>query len=235
MTARSVEVDSQVICLHHLGTTKPQQARSFVWCPRVNRFVQKVSKNHEPLKLEVKTLHDVIMNFNEDSVRPAREPITKQNKGLAVDSTNCPDTGASVTIADKNLMKKMGLTKDNLLKDNTRISAAEGTSIKVWGFIPVKLRVRDKGGEVRETNECLYFAEGVCTTLLSLGSLKNLGYVLKNFPYPDVESASSLTDSDDRNDEEDEKVEIKPRQPTPTRPEQIPFPPVEENIPKLRA
>ena len=177
MTARSVEVDSQVICLHHLGTTKPQQARSFVWCPRVNRFVQKVSKNHEPLKLEVKTLHDIIINFSEDSVRPAREPITKQNKRLAVDSTNCPDTGASVTIAGKNLMKKMGLTKDNLLKDNTWVSAAEGTSIKVWGFIPVKLRVRDKGGEVHETNECLYFAEGVCTTLVSLGSLKNLGCV----------------------------------------------------------
>ena len=59
------------------------------------------------------------------------------------------------------------LTNNILLRDNTRISAVEGTSIKVWGFIPVKLRVKDKCGKVRVTNECLYFAEGVLTTLVS--------------------------------------------------------------------
>ena len=52
-----VEDDINVICLHHLATTKPVQAYSIVWCPRVNKFVQKTSKNHKPLKLEVKTLH----------------------------------------------------------------------------------------------------------------------------------------------------------------------------------
>ena len=48
-------------------------------------------------------------------------------------------------------MKKMGLTVDNLLKDKTRVSAAEGTTIKVWGFIPVKLKVKDQFSEYHET------------------------------------------------------------------------------------
>ena len=63
----------------------------------------------------------------------------------------------------------------------------------------MKLRVVDSVGSVRETNECLYFAEGILNTLVSLTALKNLGCVSKNFPYPDVETASSLTEKDDEN------------------------------------
>ena len=228
-----VEDDINVICLHHLATIKPVQAYSILWCPRVNKFIQKTSKNHKPLKLEVEMLHEVDMNIKGNSVRPAREPIMKENKRLTLDNTNCPETGALVTITGKNLMKKMGLNNDILLRDNTRISATEGTSIKVWGFIPIKLRVKDKEGEVREANECLYFAEGILTTLVSLGALKNLGCVSKNFPYPETESASSLTKRDEEKDEKEVMVKI--RQPTPTGPEQILFPPTEENITKLKA
>ena len=102
-------------------------------------------------------------------------------------------------------MKKMVLNNDNLLRDNTRLYAAKGTSIKVWGFIPVKLRAKGKEGEIHEANECLYFAEGILTTLVSLGALKNLGCVSKNFPYPETESGSSLTKRNNRDKEEDEK------------------------------
>ena len=45
------------------------------------------------------------------------------------------------------------------------------------GFILVKIRVKDSEGQKHETNECLYFAEGVNTTLVSLRALKNLGCV----------------------------------------------------------
>ena len=110
-----------------------------MWCPRVSKFVKKTSKNHVPLKLEVETLHEFTVDFAGNLVRKPRDPVTKENMRTVVDNTNCPDTGASVTIAGKSLMKKMGLTNNNLLRDNTRISAAEGTPIKVWGFIPVKL------------------------------------------------------------------------------------------------
>ena len=68
-----------MIYLHHLNS-KPQQAHSIVWCPRVNRFVQKLSKNHEPLRLEIKTLHDLSLNVDEDSLKKPKKPITKLDK-----------------------------------------------------------------------------------------------------------------------------------------------------------
>ena len=50
-----------------------------------------------------------------------------------------------------------------------------------------------------------------------------------------METASSLTDRDYRDNEEDvEELEIRAREDTPVSSEQIPFPPVEENVPKLR-
>ena len=122
-------------------------------------------------------------------------------------------------------MKKMGITQDNLVQDNTRVSAAKGTSIKVWGFLPVILQVKDLKGMTKELNECMYFAKGVMTTLVSLGALKNLGCVSRNFPY-DMETVSSLTDRDKRDDKEDEEKEevIKPRGPTPRQTSQDSIP-----------
>ena len=106
-----------------------------------------------------------------------------------------------------------------MVQDNTSVSVAAGSTIRVWGFNPVKFRVTGKEGVARESNKCLYFAEGVVTTLISLNALKNLGCVSKNFPYPEMETASSLTDRDDRDGkEEDDKEEVvKPRPAASTR------------------
>ena len=211
-------------------TPIPQQVLSIVWCPRIDRFIQKSSPNHITLKLEVEMLHEVDMNFNGNNIMAAKE-----NRRRAMDSTNCLDTGASITLTGKNLMKKMGLNSNNLLKDNTRVSAAEGSTIKVIGFIPVKLKLKHDG-MTHKTNEYLYFAEGVLTILVSLGALKNLKCISEQFPYPATESASSLTESDYMDDdEEEEEKEVKARQPTPPRPEQLPYPPMEENMPRLKA
>ena len=194
----------EVITINHINHLPPQQARSIVWCPRVNRFVQKISRNHEPLNLEIETLHGVEIKTEDGGVKTAKIPITRQDRRRVVETNNCPDTGASITISGRSLMKKMGITQDNLVQDNTRVSAAEGSTIKVWGFLPVKLKVMGQKGVDHESNECLYFAEGVVTTLISLGALKNLGCVSKNFPYPEMETASFLPDRDDRDDEEEE-------------------------------
>ena len=90
----------------------------------------------------------------------------------------------------------------------------------------MKLRVVDSAGGVREANECLYFGEGILNTLVSLTALKNLGCVSRHFPYPDVESASSLTERDNEDYEEDPKEEVEPipREDTPSRPTELPSP-----------
>ena len=99
--------------------------------------------------MEVETIHDMDIENLNGELKAARVPVSKTDKRKAVDNTNCPDTGASITIAGKSLMKKMGLNNNNLIRDNTKVSAAEGSTIKVWGFIPVKLRVGQCGGSER--------------------------------------------------------------------------------------
>ena len=39
------------------------------------------------------------LKVDNNSVKKPRVPITKKDKRVAVDNTNCPDTGASVTIS----------------------------------------------------------------------------------------------------------------------------------------
>ena len=62
---------------------------------------------HTSLKLEEETLHD--MDINGKSVMVAKDPVTSENRRTAMDNTNCPDTGTSITLAGRNLMKKMRL------------------------------------------------------------------------------------------------------------------------------
>ena len=50
-------------------------------------------------------------------------------------------------------------------------------------FIPVKLKVKDNEWQTHWAKECPYFVEGVITSLVSLTALKNLQYLLQNFPH----------------------------------------------------
>ena len=91
-----------------------------------------------------------------------------------MDSSNCPDTGATITVTGRHTTKKMGLKGSGLHRDQTRCSTADKSPLKMLGFILVKIRVKDKDGQTQKTNECLYFGEGLNTTLVPLQALKNL-------------------------------------------------------------
>ena len=47
-------------------------------------------------------------------------------------------------------MKRMNLSVKNLHRDGTKCTAANGSKLKMLGFIPVRLRVKDKDGEYPE-------------------------------------------------------------------------------------
>ena len=67
-------------------------------------------------------------------------------------------------------------------------------------------------------------------TLVTLRALKNLGCIPEHWPLP-LSQAFGFTERDDWDEEEELII---PRQPTPDRPCQPPFPCTEENIPKLK-
>ena len=192
------EETSRSVRIGHIKRKNPyngptvHNANSIVWCPSLKKFTRKRTPNHVPLKLEVETLHNIDMDVYGNDVKFAKEPIYAKDKRKAVDNTNCPDTGASITLAGRHIMRKLGVKVTNLHRDKTKVSAAEGTNIRVLGFLPVVLRVKDENGEVHEAWEIMYFAEGITSTLVSLNALKSLGSVPECFPRP--ETASSLTE-----------------------------------------
>ena len=100
------------------------------------------------------------------SVRVAKEPVSAPSKRTMVDTSDCPDTGATIMVLGKHMMKEMGLKMTNLHRNQTRCFTADGSPLKMLGFITVKIRVKDSEGQKQETNKCLYFAEGVNTTLV---------------------------------------------------------------------
>ena len=102
------------------------------------------------------------------TVQFPKEPVTAPSKRTLLDASNWPDTGATILLTGLHQMKKMGLRSANLYKDTTRCSTADGTPLKILGFIPVLVRVKDSNNMQHVANECLYFAEGISATLVSL-------------------------------------------------------------------
>ena len=135
-----------------------------------------------------------------------------------------------VTIVSKHFEEIIFYSKLQFL---AKIPALRVNTIKSKAILPAKLRIQPEGATL-ETNECIYFADGVVTTLVSLGALKNLKCVPENFPLPPSDTASSLPERDEEEYEED-KQEAKPSQPTPNWPQELPFSATMENVPKLKA
>ena len=97
-----------------------------------------------------------------------KEPVDAPNKKTLLDTNNCPDTGATIFLTGIHQMKRMGLCRANLYKDETRCTTADGTWLKILGFILILVRVKDSAESHHTANETLYFAEGVKSTLISL-------------------------------------------------------------------
>ena len=185
--ANSVEEEGEVvgsICLSKVATNTPQQVKAIVWCNTRNRFTQQISPNHNPLRMKIETLHSVDLENFGNSVQVSKELVTAPSKRTTVDTSNCPDMGATILVLGKHTMKKMGLKTTNLHRNQTRCSTADGSPLKMLGFIPVKIKVKDSEGQKHKTNKCLYFAEEVNTMLVSLRALKNLGCVPEHWPLP---------------------------------------------------
>ena len=86
------------------------------------------------LKLGMETLHSMDLDWFGNTVKIAKKNITAPNKRHRTDTSNCPDTGATITVAEKHTMKKIGLQISNLHRDQKRCSTADGSPLKMLGF-----------------------------------------------------------------------------------------------------
>ena len=95
----------------------------------MERFAKQRRKDVVPLNLEIETLHGVQLQDSYGGMKMPKVPIVKTNQIRVVENNNCPDTGSTISLAGRSLMKKMGVVQDNLITDNCTVRAAEGTTI----------------------------------------------------------------------------------------------------------
>ena len=95
----------------------------------MGHFIKQHCQEVVHLNLEIETLHGLQLQDSYGGVKMPKVPITKRNQIRVVENNNCPDTGATISLAGRSLMKKMGVVQDNLITDNCTVRAAEGTTI----------------------------------------------------------------------------------------------------------
>ena len=134
------------------------------------------------------------------------------------------DTGAEVSVMGRTHLMQLGLSSKHLAKTSRRLQHAAGGGLQVLGTIRVQLSLQD-----RQTSESIFVVAGVDDIFLSLSACRQLSIVHADFPCHQIGAISDAYPS-----EAADMAADKPRQ-VPDRPVQPPFPPTEENIPKLEA
>ena len=150
------------------------------------------------------------------------ELVVKPGKGgRARKCAAVADTGAECCVAGLQQMMQMGLKTVDLEKTNGKIRHAGGGALRILGSKLCDLQLGSKN-----TMQRVFFIQGVERLFLSVGTCKALGLVHRNFPRHtqsqdltrNVNSVQSSTRSEKN---------------LPDRPARIPFPPTEENVPRL--
>ena len=153
----------------------------------------------------------------------------------STEHTALPDSGAQVTVGGIEMIHRMGLKKHNLIPVSQRVSGANNNSLQLLGGVFIDVSATSNTGETVTTRELCYIADGVRRLLLSKRTCINLGILSNRFPTID-NTVDTVTVNECQNiDPEDpDKCQCPPREETPPAPASIPFPPTEENIPKLK-
>ena len=125
-----------------------------------------------------------------------------------------PDTGASICVAGLQVLRKLGLKLAQLKQTSRNIRTATGSKIHCVGYTRAKLTLEDY-----TTFEDIYICRNVQRIYLSKKGCIALGLIAKDFPKPigkQPTESPPVTDS------------------LPHRPQNIPFEPTPENIPRLK-
>ena len=106
-----------------------------------------------------------------------QRPKRKAKHAETVRALSLPDTGAQVTIAGMNLVHSLGMTKGDLVKVKTGVSAANNGKLTLLGGVFMNLT---REGE--ETRQLVYVAEEATHLYLSKTACRDLGMVSEDFP-----------------------------------------------------
>jgi len=138
------------------------------------------------------------------------------------------DTGCQTSTAGIDILKKMGIEERHLIPTCHRIIGITDTRLRILGVLMLEMDYKD-----RTTRQMVYVSSNSSGLYLSETACKELGLIDANFPEC-VDSSCAATTATKMDDSEDTKCKCIPRKVAPEKPEEIPFPPTEENVDKLK-
>ena len=161
---------------------------------------------------------DEKMKNNQLTIAVTPESGPKSNTSIKIEVV--PDTGASICVTGLFMLDTLGLKKHDLEKSSRNIVTATGSNISCIGWIPVKMSV-----DGRKAKQKLFVCSNIRKTFLSKSGCVALGVIHQEFPKPIF---NDLPRADDNTVLAARLAKI------PSRPANIPYPPIPENIPLLK-
>ena len=165
--------------------------------------------------------------------------ITQPRNGKQSMATALPDTGAQMVVAGPNTLHKLGVTKSELIPLSSGVNAANNQQLKLLGGLLLLISGTGQDGVKRISKQLCYIAEGISRVFLSKSACKDLGIISPDFPvigkFGDGANESLEVNKCDIVDPDDHNIcKCARRELPPPVPAKIPFPPIKENIPKLK-
>ena len=165
------------------------------------------------------------VEFDKESASALNMNVPSQQTRVVTWSGMC-DTGASVTMAGKHFLRKLGVGLNQATQCRMSLTSADESPINVYGAIPVI--ISDTNSKT-STRQILYIAGNSDSLLLSQEACMDLNYISPEFPKKKPEQVCSSKSG--KRGECD--CDCPDRSLPPEPPDQPPFQPVPENIPKL--
>ena len=126
-----------------------------------------------------------------------------------------PDSGAGICLAGPVHLSKLGIDPRKLIPCRKKVTAVGGSTLTCRGWLPMRFSIRG-----HTTQQPLYVCDKIDRIYFSRQGCTETNILPASFPYP-------MGSSSDMN-------AVSPKSDAPTRPNNLPFPATEENIPKLR-
>ena len=162
----------------------------------------------------------------------AHEKFGAKWKGSRMGSTRAriveavADTGCQTCTAGIDIIENL-CTEDYLIPTRHKIVGITDASLAIAGIAFFRLQAENG----RETRQTVYISRNVKGLYLSESALKDLGAISEDFPRGEKASYATTIQSVADADEQCECIQ---RNTTPDRPDELPFAPTPENIPRFK-
>ena len=131
-----------------------------------------------------------------------------------------PDSGASICLGGIKHLSSLGLSTKNLVPCMKVVTAVGNHRMTCMGYLPVEFNVNGQS-----TRQALYICSDIQRLYFSKKACIDVGLLYKDFPRPPISPVMAAATTGRTRDVSKD---------LPLRPQQTPYPPTVENIPKLK-